>query len=173
MDYSDLSERSDKAYERWSAAASQFDYYIAALLATVVAYLLSQQKPTPPAGAADIATLAAIVAFVAALALSILRLEAMVTSMGLGHIRLSAKMKHAYFQESASPSTQITEEGTGKTFTQQQVLDSFWAQAKAAKKAEDEWGDKAAVRYRWRNRFLLGGIGLYLVGYVWRMCEAA
>jgi hypothetical protein len=152
--------RSVRVYFAWLDASQRFDYFVTGVSVAMVGYLASTVKADPYSVSSTLEVLALILILASAY-VGLRRIEATLVAMQLDGKRLASgeaagalKYIHRTGGRSLRTSTgEIIEANEAGRRANEQT--AFSADVE---RLEQQWMDRAAGRYRWRNLLLLSGI---------------
>ncbi|MCC6243965.1 MAG: hypothetical protein IT353_14070 [Gemmatimonadaceae bacterium] len=161
-----MTERSIVAWQRWRDQADKFDYYALGIASALTAYLGQHIVPARLGLNASTLELASLLTLAASTVAGLKRLKA-ATSFSLAEsVALDAQEKAGGVatQLLKSPGQQLIDEESGTIYSHEQahqLARTMQARSDSAEKQVARWRKAAESTYRWRDRFLIGGVALY------------
>lgn len=158
-------DRSDFAYEIWWRASERFDYFVTGLTGALTAYVGQHVEPVRLGANAPTVQLAALAVLAGSTILGLLRIEAVVSALQAGWLRLSASESRGNLHQGVMAGHHFNA-ATGDVLSSRQMLELAEISEQGGRRASEasqRWLTRATAYYHWRNRTLLVGFVLLVL----------
>jgi hypothetical protein len=155
--------RSLVVYQSYQDAMGKVDNFVTGVSAALVGYLGTQVVMGPLGWNPQTLQVAALVALVGATYCGVMRMEYYATLLGSMHDHLHEEEEFATLVVAASSGRMLQSSSTGQVVAPAQATaqaKGHKAEANAILQGMNSTGAKAMRWYKWRDRFLITGLGL-------------